>query len=92
MKRQEFLDMLSDEKYYIHSTIIELIARGYARKYAKDMLKRSKLTKWVFDDEMKWTCFHDMDTKEWADWIEIENGLKKPFIPLWKQKYVAGEV
>lgn len=87
MKKYEYLDRLSDERYYIHSTIIELIKRGYSRKNAKNMLKKSKLTAWVFNKGMKWTCFHDMDTKEWADWIEEENGFKERPVPLWKQKY-----
>lgn len=73
----KYLDTLNSEKYYIHSTIHELINRGYSRQKAKDMLKQSKLTKWVFDENMKWTVFHQMDTPEWADRIEKEEA-KKP--------------
>lgn len=36
------------------------------------------------DSDERWAYTHDMDVSDWADWIEEENGLKEPPVPIWK--------
>lgn len=76
------VDLFMD-KFYA-STSCELVSRGYDTERALSMVKNSNLARYMDSDE-RWAYTHDMDVKDWADWIEEELGLKKPPIPIWKQ-------
>lgn len=70
------------EKFY-KVTAEELSSRGYSTEMSKSMVKNSNLAKYMDSDE-RWAYTHDMDVSDWADWIEEENGLKEPPVPIWK--------